>query len=78
MNPFICPACGRSEERVSFVCSKCWWKVPAKDRAQIRAMNLHRQDITTKLEKIVRNLKAKQRETPRIIDLPRSPLPSAD
>jgi predicted amidophosphoribosyltransferase len=56
----ICPACGREQSGVVFVCSVCWWKVPPKDRAQIHAMQLRRQDTKTKLAKIVRNLKAKQ------------------
>ena len=54
-----CPACGQPMNGTIFVCSNCWWKVPPKDRALIRAMRLRKQDTTTKLAQIVRDLKAK-------------------
>jgi predicted amidophosphoribosyltransferase len=54
-----CPACGAPMVRCDFVCGTCWWKVPAKDRASIRAMRDRCQDTTTKLEKILRNLKVR-------------------
>lgn len=54
----ICPACGR-DDRTLYVCAPCWAKVPARDKAQLRAMHVNRQDTTSKVAKIVRELKAK-------------------
>lgn len=58
MNTLLCPACGRTEHNVKFVCSRCWWKVPPKDRVALFDMDARGQDTKTKVEKIIRNLKA--------------------
>ena len=55
-----CPACNRPiEPRTLFVCRRCWWDVPTKDRVSLHAMHNRNQDTSTKLAKIVRNLKEK-------------------
>ncbi len=43
---------------VVYVCGACWILVPTNDRVQLYAMHRRRQDVSSKLEKIVRNLKA--------------------
>ncbi len=53
-----CPACGRPDGTI-FVCSQCWQKVPPKDRAHLRTMRIRGQSTDSKLEKVVRELKAK-------------------
>lgn len=55
-----CPACsGEIADSDKFVCRACWHKVPAKDRVQFVNMWVKRIDVTSKLAKIVRELKAK-------------------
>lgn len=57
MNTLTCPVCGRRDSTL-FVCSQCWPKVPAKDRHQLGEMHRRGQETTSKVAKIVRNLKA--------------------
>lgn len=53
-----CPACdSKMPKKTLFVCPDCWWKVPAKDREQLRAMHVRKQCTKSKLASIVRNLK---------------------
>lgn len=54
-----CPACSQPMRGALFVCSSCWWKVPGNERVAIHQMLDRRQPIASKLEKIVRILKAK-------------------
>lgn len=54
-----CPACGAAmDAKTSFVCTTCWWKIPAKDRQQLSHMHRHKQNTKSKLEMVVRHLKA--------------------
>ncbi len=52
-----CPACGKPFTTL-FVCPECWWKTPVEDRRQLYAMHSKKQPTESKVEKIVRNLKA--------------------
>jgi predicted amidophosphoribosyltransferase len=57
--PFTCPACGRHEDGVAFVCSACWARVPAPDRVALGGMLRRKASTTSKVAKIVRDLKAR-------------------
>lgn len=60
-----CPACGRPLNGKLYLCESCFAKAPGKERASLWAMHQRRQDCTSKVEKIVRILQAKQlSETP--------------
>lgn len=55
-----CPGCaGEIEKNCQYVCRTCWPKVPAKDRVKLANMHVKRIDVTTKLAKIARELRAK-------------------
>ena len=55
-----CPACGRRQDGVKYLCANCWWLLPAKERTAIHAMDSKRQDVSSKLAKCVRIVKAKR------------------
>lgn len=55
-----CPGCaGEIEKNCQYVCRTCWPKVPAKDRVKLANMHVKRIDVTSKLAKIARELRAK-------------------
>jgi hypothetical protein len=60
-NPFIekCPACGADvkDDHVLFVCRKCWFQVPAKNRVKLYNMHHRNQDTTTLFAKVLANLR---------------------
>ena len=69
-----CPGCGgQIEPKCQFVCRACWVKVPAKDRISLANMWVKRLDITSKLAKIVRELRAKNGGVLIVIDDPQAP-----
>jgi hypothetical protein len=53
-----CPACGRPDLGKRFVCGKCWWEIPPRDRGMLHHMLASGQDFTSKLEAVVKGLKA--------------------
>lgn len=56
-----CPVCSKPiPPGHSHVCPECWAKVPAQDRVLVYNMRARRQDLTSKIESIVRKLKAKR------------------
>lgn len=58
--PATCPACGAPLNGRIFVCSDCWWRVPAKEWTAINSMRIAGVNTDTKLAKIVRILKEKK------------------
>ena len=49
-----CPACGKSQDGVKYLCADCWWILPAKERTALHAMDRRGEDVTSKLAKAVR------------------------
>lgn len=56
--PLTCPVCETVERDVKFVCSKCWWKIPPRDRQQLAKLDRRGLQTDRTLAKVVRNLKA--------------------
>lgn len=55
-----CPACTKPiPDKYTHVCPVCWQLVPAVDRVELYQMTARKQDTTSKVDKLVRNLKKK-------------------
>lgn len=68
--PDLCPGCDTKFANARFMCSACWFMSSANDRGAVYAMWRKKEDVTTKVAKMVRCVRAK-----RGLPLP-APLPS--
>lgn len=64
-----CKLCGQKlDHGLAFFCRRCWFTdVPAKDRVQLHQMHCRKFDTSSKLEAILRKVRAKKGRETRVV-----------